>query len=106
MKEIKITPDLGFVVQKAPHSPIFPPCHAIPFSTPLSMGRLAIREASVDLPQMIISALVLSASVICSTPASPTMFVQFRIFLEDILGALFNGKSFFFKNALLIFLFD
>ena len=105
LKEIRITPDLGFVVQKAPHSPILPACQAIALSTPLIIGRLAIKDASVDLPQIMISALVFIASVICSTPARPTIFVQFIIFFEEILGALFKGERFLLKKALLIFFF-
>tara|TARA_B100000674_G_scaffold133627_1_gene103255 strand:+ start:1908 stop:2234 length:327 start_codon:yes stop_codon:yes gene_type:complete len=95
LKEIRITPDLGFVVQKAPHSPILPACQAIALSTPLIIGRLAIKDASVDLPQIMISALVFIASLICSTPARPTIFVQFIIFFEEILGALLKGRKIF-----------
>ena len=106
LKEIKITPDLGFVVQKAPHSPILPACQATALSTPFIIGRLAIKDASVDLPQIIMSALVFIASVICSTPARPTIFVQFIIFFDEILGALLKGKRFLLKKALLISFFD
>ena len=70
------------------------------------MGRLAIKDASVDLPQIIMSALVFIASVICSTPARPTIFVQFIIFFDEILGALHRGKRFLLKKALLISFFD
>ena len=106
LKEIRITPDLGFVVQKAPHSPILPACQAIALSTPFIIGRLAIKDASVDLPQIMMSALVFIASVICSTPARPTIFVQFIIFFEEILGALFKGERFLLKKALLIYFFE
>ena len=74
-----MTPLLGTVEQKAPHSAILAPCQAPPEESPFFKGKAAIIAVSVARPANMISAPVFKASVICSAPARATIFENFDI---------------------------